>query len=194
MNQNDVLNAYKEKSALLEGHFELASKKHSGHYLQSALILQFPDLTHQLCEILAGKFQGRNIDVVAGPAIGGIIIAYEMARILKVRAVYAERKVEKLELRRGFSIRKGEKVLLVEDVITTGGSIMELADLCNSHEAEIAGCATLIDRSCGKHGIKYNLESLVQTDFPTYEREHCPLCQKGLPVVKPGSQKLAGKV
>jgi orotate phosphoribosyltransferase len=194
MNQSDVLEFYKQKSALLEGHFELASKKHSSHYLQSALILQYPDLTHQLCEALAKKFQGRTIDVVAGPAIGGIIIAYELARILKVRAVYAERKEEKLELRRGFSIRKGERVLLVEDVITTGGSVMELADLCVLHGAEIAGCATLIDRSCGKHGIKYFFQSLVQADFPTYEREHCPLCQKGVSVVKPGSQKIAGKV
>jgi orotate phosphoribosyltransferase len=189
MESHEILELFKEKSALLEGHFELASKKHSSNYLQCALILQHPDLTNRLCKVIAERFKNK-VDLVAGPAIGGIIIAYEIARILGVRAIYAERKEEALELRRGFEIKNGDRILLVEDVITTGGSVLELASLCERMGGQVVGIATLIDRTGGKNKMPYHLEALVQIDLPTYERDQCPMCRKNLPLVKPGSQKL----
>jgi orotate phosphoribosyltransferase len=148
-------------------------------------------LTNRLCQYIAGRFRDIRIDVVAGPAIGGVILAYEIARILGVRSIYAERKEAVLELRRGFQINNGERVLLVEDVITTGGSVLELASLCEGVGGKVIAVASLVDRTGGKHNMPYPFEALVQIDLPAYEREQCPLCRENVPLVKPGSQKLA---
>lgn len=193
MRQDEILGLFKEKKAFLEGHFELASKKHSSNYLQCALILQYPDLAGRLCSLLAERFKKERIDLVAGPAIGGIIMAYEMARALGVKAVYAERKETTLELRRGFEINSGDRILLVEDVVTTGGSVVELARLCEKRGGIIVGYASLVDRTEGKCNLGFRLESLFKADIPTYEREQCPLCRNVIPLVKPGSQKLANR-
>lgn len=194
MQTDEVIRIFKEKEALLEGHFELASKKHSPYYMQCAKILQYPDLTHQFCAELAKKLLNKKIDIVAGPAIGGIIVAYEMARVLGARAIYAERKEKVLELRRGFEIKEGERMLLVEDVVTTGGSILELVELCQKRGAAIINLASLIDRREGRTSWPFELISLAQVHFPTYEPSECPMCRKGLSILKPGSQKLSRKV
>ncbi|MBI1871229.1 MAG: orotate phosphoribosyltransferase [Chlamydiae bacterium] len=190
MDSDVLLKLFRERAALLEGHFELASTWHSPFYLQCARVLQDPDLTHRLCVELIHPFQGQRIDKVVGPAMGGIIIAYETARVLGVQAIYAERKEAVLELRRGFQIEKDENVLLVEDVVTTGGSILELFDLCQNLGAKVVGFASLMDRTGGEFHFPFPLKSLAQVDFPTYEKNQCPLCEKGVPVVKPGSQKI----
>lgn len=193
MTSDEILEIFKEKQALLEGHFELASKKHSPNYLQCAKILQYPLLAQKFCQLMAVEYQEDHIDVVAGPAIGGIIIAYELARALKTRAIYAERKQESLEFRRGFELKANERVLLVEDVITTGGSIIELADLCKKEGAFIAGCASFIDRRDeikAQEKFPYDLKSLVKIKIPAYAKDQCPLCRNSVPIVKPGSQKL----
>ncbi|MBI1883378.1 MAG: orotate phosphoribosyltransferase [Chlamydiae bacterium] len=184
-----LLKLFKEKEALLEGHFELASGKHSAFYLQCARLLQYPDIAHSLCQRLALRFSAKEVDGVMGPAMGGIIIAYEMGRILGKRAIYAERKEAALELRR-FEIKKGERILLVEDVVTTGGSILELAHLCENLGAHVLGFATWVDRTGGKIEWPFRLEALIHADFPTYDRSKCPLCQEGKPVTKPGSQRI----
>ncbi len=194
MQSDEVLKIFKEKEALLEGHFELASKKHSPFYMQCAKILQYPDVTHLFCSELAKKFEKEKIDAVAGPAIGGIIIAYEMAKVLGVRSIYAERKEEVLEFRRGFEIGKNENILLVEDVVTTGGSILELGRLIQKMGANVIGLSSFIDRTEGKISWPFSFKSLAQVHFPTYEQRECPLCQKGVPITKPGSQKLAQKI
>ena len=193
MEQDEILKIFKEKRALLEGHFELASGKHSANYLQCARILQYPDLAEKLCKILVDRLQKKKIDLVVGPAIGGIIIAYQIAKILGVKAIYAERKDERLELRRGFEIQPGEKILLVEDVVTTGGSIVELAELCKNLQGEVMAFGSLVDRTGGAATLPFPLISLVKADFPTHGRHECPLCQKGIPVVKPGSQKIKSR-
>lgn len=194
MQPNEILKLFKDKSALLEGHFELASQKHSPFYLQCALILQYPEHTAALCKILADHYRKDSIDVVAGPAIGGIILAYALAEALGVRSIYAERKEQALELRRGFEIKKGGRILLVEDVITTGGSILELASLCETKGAAIVGFASLVNRSGGVFKSAYPLKALLEVDFPTYERRNCPLCRQGIPATKPGSQKRVKEV
>lgn len=179
-----------ESEALLNGHFHLTSGRHSGQYMQCAKVLQYPDLTETLCKDLAGRFQGKKINVVVGPAMGGIIVAYEMARQLKAKAIFAERVNEKLELRRGFSIKPEDNVLIVEDVITTGGSVKELIDLVKKTGAAITGAALLVDRSAGKVDLGVRTESLLSMEVVSYDKEQCPLCKENIPVDKPGSRKV----
>ena len=188
MTQEEILTLFKEKNALLNGHFVLSSGLHSDQYMQCALVLQYPLIAEQLCAELAENFKDMNIDVVAGPALGGITIAYELGRQLGVRAIFGERKEGDMLLRRGFSIRKGERVLLAEDVITTGTSVMELKQLIESHGGIIAGFAMLVDRSKGTFNPGTRTASLVALDFNTYEPDSCPLCSQGIPAVKPGSR------
>ena len=189
MKHDDIIAIFKEKDALLKGHFILSSGLHSDQYMQCALVLQYPSIAEQLCAELAENFRDENIDVVAGPALGGITIAYELGRQLGVRAIFGERKEGDMLLRRGFSIRKGERVLIAEDVITTGKSVRELEQLIISHGGIIAGFAMLVDRSKGTFNPGSNTFSLVKLDFNTYEPDSCPLCSQGIPVVKPGSRK-----
>jgi orotate phosphoribosyltransferase len=158
--------------------------------MQCAKVLQYPDFTETLCKDLAKRFQGEKIDVVIGPAMGGIIVAYEMARQLNAKAVFAERVNEKLELRRGFSIEPEDNVLIVEDVITTGGSVIEVIDLVRETGASIVGTALLVDRSAGKVDLGVRTERLLSMEVVSYQEEECPLCRENIPVVKPGSRKV----
>ncbi len=176
-------------NALLSGHFLLSSGLHSGQYLQCALLLRYPDFAETLCKRLAKKFRRDKIDLVIGPAYGGIIVAYELARALGVRAIFTERKDGIMQLRRGFNIEKGERALIAEDVITTGRSVKDVIKAIKPYKPEIAGVAALIDRSAKSNVFgKVPLESLKRIKIKTYTQERCPLCKLKIPLVKPGSR------
>lgn len=182
-----ILDLFRECGALLEGHFLLTSGLHSPKYLQCALVLQDPARAGRLCSELARTFADEKIDVVIGPAIGGIIMAYELARALKAKAIYAERVEGKMTLRRGFALEAGQRVVLVEDVVTTGGSLREVQELAAAAGATVVAVASLVDRTSGRDcGCGMALESLVKVDVPTYQSENCPLCAAGVPLVSPG--------
>lgn len=176
--------------ALLEGHFRLTSGRHSDRYIQCAKVLQYPEYTTQLCKELAERFKEQGVELVVGPAMGGIIVAYELARQLQAKAVFTEREEGVMQLRRGFTINPGEKILVVEDVITTGGSILEVMDLSRQAGGEIVGAAVLVDRSAGKINLGIPTASLLSLEVISYDPDECPLCKAGLPVVKPGSRKV----
>lgn len=187
----DWLKIFQEKNAFLEGHFLLSSGLHSPNYLQCALILQYPDLAEKIAKEIAKKIpEDLKIDTVIGPALGGIVIAYELARVLKVRGIFAEREEGKMTLRRGFYISPGERILICEDVITTGGSALEVARLVINFGGEICAYACIVDRSGGKAIFDKDLYSLIQLKLDTYNPEDCPLCKKGIPLTKPGSRNV----
>lgn len=189
MSREEILGLFIKYQALKEGHFLLTSGRHSNRYLQCALVLQYPSVAEKLCKQLIKKIDLQGIEVVIGPAIGGITLAYEMARQLGTPALFAEREDKVMTLRRGFSITKGAKVLVVEDVITTGGSVKETIKVVEEHGGEVVGVASLVDRSGGKVDLGYPLYSLLPLEVVSYLAEACPLCREGLPLVKPGSRK-----
>ena len=185
-----MLKLLKETGALLEGHFVLSSGLHSEKYIQCASVLKYPEHAEKLCKHLAEKFKGEKIDVVAAPAIGGIVVSYELARALGARSIFTERKDGQMQLRRNFNIKKGEKVLVAEDVITTGGSTKEVIDAVKSNGADVIGIACLIDRSDKENLFgSLPLQSLLKMKIETYPAEKCPLCEKKVPIDKPGSRK-----
>jgi orotate phosphoribosyltransferase len=188
MDQDATLALFRRAGALLEGHFRLSSGLHSNGYLQSALVLQHPADAGALGAALAGRVAAWRPDVVLSPALGGVIIGHEIGRALTVRALFAERAEGKLTLRRGFSLSRGERVLIVEDVVTTGGSTRETIEVATSTGAEVVGAAALIDRSGGTAQLGVPLEALARLSLPTYEPSTCPLCARGVPVTKPGSR------
>jgi orotate phosphoribosyltransferase len=190
MTQEEVLHIYTTTGALLSGHFLLSSGLHSDRYLQSALVLQQPDIATKLCASLADHFRDLRIDVVIAPALGGVFVSHETARALGVRAIFAERVDGVLTLRRGFSIRPGERVLVVEDVITTGKSTRETIEVVRRSKGEVVGAGALVDRSGGKAELGVPYRALVTLTVPTYAPEHCPLCRNGSVPVKPGSRGL----
>jgi orotate phosphoribosyltransferase len=190
LTQAEIQQIFIASEALLEGHFRLTSGRHSDRYIQCAKVLQYPEYTTKLCQELAGRFAGAGVDLVVGPAMGGIIVAYEMARQLGVKAIFTEREDNVMQLRRGFTIKPGEKVLVVEDVITTGGSVSEVIELVRQAGGIVAGVAVLVDRSNGKIDLGVRTESLLAMDVKSYSPEECPLCSSGLPLVKPGSRKV----
>ena len=189
-NENEILNVFRKRSALLEGHFALSSGLHSENYLQCALVLQYPDAATELCFKLAGMFRGEKVDFVIAPALGGIIVAHEVAKALGVRALFAERVEGKLTLRRGFSIKEGERAIVVEDVVTTGGSTLETMKVVTDAGGVVVGAGTLLDRSGGTAELGVPYKALITLSIPTYSPEECPMCKKGLPVTKPGSRGL----
>lgn len=188
MNADEIIKIFRETNALLEGHFLLSSGLHSPQYFQCALVLQDPILAQKLCWDLAMPYMDKKIDVVIGPAIGGIVVAQEVARLLGARAIFAEREQGKMTLRRGFRINSGERVLVVEDVVTTGGSIKEVIELVKSSGGQLMGTAFLVDRSQDKVNFEVPVVSLIKMDVVTYHPDECPLCQKKVELVKPGSK------
>ncbi len=188
MNRDDILNIFKQTGALLEGHFLLTSGLHSDRYFQCAVVLQHPGHCEALSRELAKQFAGEKIDVVIGPALGGVTLAYEVGRALGARALFAERESGVMTLRRGFSVSPAERVLVVEDVVTTGGSVKEVIEFVRKAGAVVAGVGSIVDRSAGKAGFDCRFASLVKMDVVNYRAETCPLCLKGIPVVKPGSR------
>lgn len=188
----EVMKKFEDAGAIQKGHFKLTSGVHSDTYIQCAQIMQHPEFMHNLCSELGKKFRGDDIDVIVGPAIGGIIMAHVMARVLGpwVRAIFTERENGKMTLRRSFEIKEGEKVIVVEDVTTTGSSVREVIDIVKSRQGKVVGVGVLIDRSGGKVDFGVKTEKLLTVDIKTYLPEECPLCKKGIPVVKPGSREL----
>jgi len=188
----EVMKKFEQAGAIKKGHFKLTSGVHSDTYIQCAQVMQYPGFMHNLCSELGRKFRGEDIDVIIGPAIGGIIISHVMAQVLGpwVRAIFTERENGKMTLRRSFEIKKDEKVLVVEDVTTTGGSVKEVIDIAKERGGQVVGVGVLIDRSGGRIDFGVKMKSLLTLDIKSYQPEECPLCKKGVPVVKPGSREL----
>ncbi len=189
-NENDILDIFKKTGALLQGHFLLTSGRHSNMYFQCAKVLQYPEYTEQVCRIIADYFKDYEIDTVISPAMGGIIVGQEVARQLDKRSIFAEREDKKLTLRRGFTIDKGEKVLVCEDVVTTGGSVFEVIDIVKEQGGEVAGVGFIVDRSNGKVNFGYPQKSTMKMEVVSYTPDECPLCKENIPLVKPGSRKV----
>ncbi len=191
MNENDVLKIFKKENAYLTGHYLLSSGLHSPNYMQCALVMQKPWVAEKLCKALAKKLKGRKIDAVIGPALGGMVVSYEMGRALKVRSLFSERVDGSFVLRRGFSIKKNERLLVVEDVITTGKSIYEVIDLVENLGAKVEAVASLVDRSDGAAVFAQDFHALLKIHIKTYRPEDCPLCREHrIPITKPGSREL----
>ncbi len=190
MTQEQVLELFAKYDAYLEGHFRLTSGLHSPHYFQCARVLQYPGAAEKLGRALAGKLGEMAVDCVLSPALGGLIIGHELGRALGRRAIFAERRDGKMTLRR-FTLEPGEKLVVVEDVVTTGGSLLETVKMAEAAGARVVGTCALVDRSGAGPPPVPGLVSLVKADVITYEPENCPLCRRGLELVKPGSRNEA---
>lgn len=190
MDEKEALKAFEDNSAILRGHFLLTSGRHSDKYLQCALVMQHPRLCAELAEVIASKLPPVSVDAVIGPAMGGITLAYELGRRLGTRALFAEREEGRMALRRGFSLNAGERVLVCEDVVTTGGSAKEVADMAASMGCQVAAVACLVDRSGGKVELGYPLISVLKLEVVSWPAEECPLCKAGSVPYKPGSRKI----
>ncbi len=191
MKEKEILDIFKKTDALLEGHFLLSSGLHSQYYVQCAKVLQYPEYAEMLCKELAKAFKKEKVDVVIGPALGGIVISYELARQLKTKSLFTERdSLGKMILRRNFSLHPTDRVLAVEDVITTAGSVKEVIELVKETGAKVIGVACLVDRTSKESDLE--IKSLIKLDFPLYDEASCPFCKKGIPFIKPGS-RLASK-
>ena len=188
MDAADVIERFKRSGALLEGHFRLTSGLHSSGYLQCALVLQHPREAEALGTALAARVRDLRPEAVLSPALGGIVIGQEVGRVLGVRALFAERQEGKLHLRRGFRLEPGERVLVVEDVVTTGLSTRETIEVARAAGAEVVGAAAIIDRSGGQQALDVPFYALATVLLPTYEPAECPQCLTGEPVIKPGSR------
>ncbi len=189
MNSEQVINEFKTTGALLEGHFQLSSGLHSTVYLQCALVLQFPSKAEQFGQAIAQQFRGPGIQLVASPAIGGIVIGHEVARALGARFVWTEREAGQMTLRRGFTISPGEKTLVVEDVITTGGSTRETIESLKQAGANVVAAASIIDRSAGGADVGVPRVALASLKVLSIDPADCDACKLGKPVMKPGSRK-----
>lgn len=188
MTENEILDIFRKHSALLEGHFILSSGLHSDRYIQCALVLQHPDVAQKLCAELAAKLRQLGASVVAAPALGGVIVSYEVARALGLRSLFTERQDGVMTLRRGFSLAAGEPTLVVEDVVTTGTSTRETMAAVEQAGGKVVGVGSLIDRSGGKVDLGVPRAALVTLAVRNYDPADCPLCKSGIPAVKPGSR------
>ncbi|MDA8352502.1 MAG: orotate phosphoribosyltransferase [Firmicutes bacterium] len=184
-----VEEAMERTGVVKEGHFILSSGRHSRRYMQCAQLLQHPGEAEGAGTAIADQFRGERVNAVIGPALGGVIIAHETARALGVRCLFAERKEGEMRLRRGFTIQPGEPVLLVEDVVTTGGSVGEVADLVENLGGRVVGIGAIVDRSGGEADFSVPFRSLTEQTIDSYDPADCPLCAQGVPVEKPGSHK-----
>jgi orotate phosphoribosyltransferase len=186
MNENDALNIFKKAGALLEGHFLLTSGLHSPVYWEKFRVLQFPESTARLCSMIAGHFKDQNIQVVAGPTTGGVILAFEVAKQLGIRSAFAEKEGTTRVFRRGFTIEPGEHVLIVDDILTTGGSVIEVIKAVNNLKGNIVGIGVMVDRSDQNIDLGAPLFSCLKSAATTYKPDECPLCTKGIPLVRLG--------
>src|SRR4051794_21062124 len=185
---DDILDRFRRVGAFLEGHFRLTSGLHSPGYLQSALVLQHPAEAEACGAAIAEQVRDLGAQVVLSPALGGIVIGQEVGRALGVRAIFAERQEGRLSLRRGFTLAPTDRVLVVEDVMTTGGSTRETIEVARAAGGEVVGTASIVDRSGGTIRFDVPFVSLLEIALPTYDPAECPLCRQGLAVVKPGSR------
>ena len=188
MTEKEVYQIFVDTGALLTGHFRLTSGRCSPHYVEKFNVLQHPEMTEKLCKAIAEHFKDSNIETVVGPVTGGIILAHETGKALGTRAIFTERVDGKMTFRRGFTLHEGERVLIVEDVVTTGGSVREVIDVVKEFGGVPVAVAMLVDRSGGKATFEDVPNfALLHMDVETYEPENCPLCQKGIPLTKRGS-------
>lgn len=191
MNNKTILDIFEKTGGLLKGHFLLTSGRHSGQYMQCAKLFEYPKYSELLCNELAKVLQPLNVDCVASPAIGGIIMGYAVANHLNTKNIFAERENGEMTLRRGFTIKNGERIVVVEDVVTTGGSVKEVIKLLKKLGANVVGVASIVDRSGGKINFEVPYFSLLSMEIPSYEQNECPICKKNdIPLVKPGSRSL----
>lgn len=190
MTETEIINIFKKTEALLTGHFLLTSGRHSDRYFQCAKVLQYPEYTEKLCKMIANNFREVDIDTVIAPAIGGLVVGQEVASQLNKRFIFAEREDKKLSLRRGFTLDENEKVLVCEDVVTTGGSVFEVIDILKNSKAEVVGVGYIVDRSNGKVNFHYPQFSTLKMEVVSYLPDECPLCREDIELVKPGSRKV----
>ena len=191
MTRDELLSLFKRSGALLEGHFRLSSGLHSSGYLQCALVLQYPADAEVLGRALAARVAGTGPTAVLSPALGGVVIGHEVARALGVRALFAERLDGVLTLRRGFALGASDRVVVVEDVVTTGGSTRETIEVATAAGAQVVAAVAVVDRSAGTVDLRVpslTFSALLDVALPTYEPDSCPLCQRGVAVIKPGSR------
>lgn len=187
MTEREVLDIVRECGAYLKGHFQLSSGRHSDTYLEKFQVLQYPRHTEKLCRELAERFCGDGIDVVVGPVTGGIILSYEVAKNLNVRGIFTERENGRMALRRGFDV-EGTRVLVVEDVVTTGGSVREVIDAVQAKGGQVVGVGMLFNRSGGKAEFGVKTAQLLSLSIATYDPGECPMCAAGQPITKRGSR------
>ncbi|NMM63225.1 orotate phosphoribosyltransferase [Clostridium sp. P21] len=185
-----VIDTLKEVGALLEGHFLLSSGKHSDRYCQCAKLLQYPDKAEKVLKVVADKLKNVDFDIIVGPAMGGVVVSYELARQTGKPGIFAERQDGAMTIRRGFEIKKGQKAIISEDVITTGKSFLEVAEIIKGLGGEVVGISCIVDRRAEGVEIEYPLYSAVKLQIESYDKEECPMCKQGTPYVKPGSRNI----
>lgn len=183
-----MIDILKESEALLEGHFLLTSGKHSDRYVQCAKVLRYPDKAEKILKPVADKLRNLNVDLLVGPAMGGIIVAYELGRQLGIEAIFTERVDGKMELRRGFEVKEGQKIVICEDVVTTAKSSLEVKELLESMGGDVVAIASIIDRTGGN--VDINVISSLKLEIKAYDKEDCPLCKQNIPYIKPGSRNI----
>ena len=188
MSTPSMLDVFKSTGALLDGHFKLTSGRHSNAYFQCAKVLQHPEHLTAVCSNIAEHFADKNIQTVISPAIGGIVVGTEVGRQLGVKTIFAERKDGIMTIRRGFSLEPDERVLVIEDVITTGGSVAEVISLVNAAGATVVGVGSVVDRSNGRVTLADDQFSVLSMEVISFTPEECPLCKEGVPIDAPGSR------
>lgn len=186
LEEKDVMKMLEETQAVLHGHFLLTSGLHSPMYVEKFNVLQHPKYTEKLCQEIARRYANDNIQLVVGPVTGGILLAHEVGKALGTRAIFTEREDGKMTLKRGFHIEPGTRVLVVEDIVTTGGSVKEVMEVVKAHGGELVGVGLLVDRSGGKVDFGIRTEALLHLNVETYDPAKCPLCEKGIPFTKRG--------
>ncbi|MCR1935557.1 orotate phosphoribosyltransferase [Clostridium tepidum] len=189
MSNVNVIDILKESNALLEGHFLLSSGRHSNRYCQCARLLQYPEKAEKVISVIAEKLKDVDFNIIVGPAMGGVIVSYELARQTNRPGIFAERKGDEMCIRRGFEIKNGDKVIISEDVITTGKSSLEVAKVIEEMDGEVVGIACIVDRRAEDINIKYPIYSACRLEIETYEKDNCELCKNNIPFEKPGSRR-----
>ncbi|AYD39706.1 orotate phosphoribosyltransferase [Clostridium fermenticellae] len=185
-----VIDTLKETGALLEGHFLLSSGRHSDKYCQCAKLLQYPDKAERVLKVVADELKDLDFDIIVGPAMGGVVVSYELARQTGKPGIFAERQDGKMTIRRGFEIKRGQKAIISEDVITTGKSFLEVADVIKALGGEVVGITCIVDRRARGVEVEYPLYSAVKLNIESYEKKECPMCKDGTPYIKPGSRNI----
>lgn len=183
----NIQHILEDTNALLKGHFKLTSGRHSEYYVEKIKIIHYPDKVELLCKEIANKLKDFPIDIVVGPAFGGIALAYEVARQMGKKFVFTQRKDDKMSIRSGFDIKAGDNAVIIEDIITTGGSVKEVIDVLKEYHVNVQAVASIVDRSAGKAQFDCPLISLAELTFETWEEKDCPLCKENIAIIKPGA-------
>ncbi len=185
MKKAEIIEMLKNTGVIMEGHYLLTSGRHSARFLQCSQLLQYPGCAEKICRAMAEPYLDKGVETVIGPAMGGVILSYETARFIGSRAIFTEPSEGKMVLRRGFRIKQGEKMLVVEDAVSTGGSVRKVIDIIKAHDAETVGVAIMIDRTAGKIDLGVPVTALLSMNIESYPAEDCPLCHEGIPLQKP---------